>query len=272
MQLEVIKEGSSGPLVLAWEQFLRDEMCYLVEADGFFDAATAEATKAFQQNNNLEADGKVGPKTWGTALQKGFHVVVDPNTDKTSANWPPKPSFGPTDYRTREQTFGHIEFKPSPTAGNPEGVIITNGWAAQHIVEVEVPQLRMIPGIKVGDSLQGAGPKTGLVQLHEKVAKPMIDLWSRWEEAGLLHLVLTWAGMWSPRFVRGSRSTLSNHAYASAFDINAPWNGLQKTPALVGQKGSVRELVPHANELGWYWLGHNDKRPDGMHFEFSRSS
>jgi hypothetical protein len=29
----------------------------------------------------------------------------------------------------------------------------------------------------------------------------------------------------------------------------------------------VRELVPIANELGWYWGGHYRKRLDGMHFE-----
>ena len=85
--------------------------------------------------------------------------------------------------------------------------------------------------------------------------------------------MLTWAGLWNPRFVRGSRRTLSNHAYASAFDINAPWNGLRRQPALVGKRGSVRELVAVANELGWWWGGHGFPpdygRKDGMHFELA---
>jgi hypothetical protein len=36
---------------------------------------------------------------------------------------------------------------------------------------------------------------------------------------------------------------------------------------LVGEKGSVRELVPIANRWGFYWGGHYNGRPDGMHFE-----
>jgi hypothetical protein len=35
----------------------------------------------------------------------------------------------------------------------------------------------------------------------------------------------------------------------------------------VGQHGSVRELVSIANEHGFFWGGHFDKRRDGMHFE-----
>jgi hypothetical protein len=70
-----------------------------------------------------------------------------------------------------------------------------------------------------------------------------------------------------PRFIRGSRSVLSNHAYGSAFDINAAWNPLGATPADVDEKGSVIELVPLAHEFGFYWGGHFNSRPDGMHFE-----
>ena len=69
--------------------------------------------------------------------------------------------------------------------------------------------------------------------------------------------------------VRGSRQTLSNHAFGSAFDINAAWNGLGVIPPLVGQKGSVRELVALANENGFYWGGHFPRR-DGMHFEIAK--
>jgi hypothetical protein len=73
-----------------------------------------------------------------------------------------------------------------------------------------------------------------------------------------------------PRFIRGSHSVLSNHAYGTAFDINAPWNALGVRPALVGKPGSVRELVPLAAEHGFAWGGHFRTRPDGMHFELVR--
>jgi hypothetical protein len=83
-------------------------------------------------------------------------------------------------------------------------------------------------------------------------------------------LVLTWEGSFAPRFVRGSNVTLSNHAWGTAFDINYAWNTLGAQPALRGQKGSVRELVPIANEFGFYWGGHFKGRADGMHFEVAR--
>ncbi|WP_354234540.1 M15 family metallopeptidase [Bradyrhizobium sp. I1.8.5] len=58
-----------------------------------------------------------------------------------------------------------------------------------------------------------------------------------------------------------------NHAFGSAFDINASENRLGARPALVGTRRSTRELVPLANRHGFYWGGHFGSRPDGMHFE-----
>jgi hypothetical protein len=69
--------------------------------------------------------------------------------------------------------------------------------------------------------------------------------------------------------VRGSKTVLSNHAFGTAFDINVNWNRLGTIPALVGQKGSVRELVQIANNNGFYWGGHFTRK-DGMHFEIAK--
>jgi hypothetical protein len=118
-----------------------------------------------------------------------------------------------------------------------------------------------------------------MVLLHELAANPMIDLWQAWDDAGLLDRILTDGGMFCPRLVRGSTSVLSNHAYGTAFDINAPWNGLKREPAHLGMKGCVRELVDIANSFGWWWGGHgwpsaagyfDGSRLDGMHFELAR--
>ena len=66
-----------------------------------------------------------------------------------------------------------------------------------------------------------------------------------------------------------SRFTLSfiESFVGTAFDINVAWNGLGVQPALLGQKGSVRELVEIAFEHGFIWGGWFTNRPDGMHFE-----
>lgn len=190
-----------------------------------------------------------------------------------NADWPARPDFQPLDYNDREGIFGHIECVPKPTPSNPEGVLITNDFA-KNLVRIQVPQLAKIPGMLVNDRWVGRGPKNGMVTLHKLAAQPMLDLWNAWEDEGLLDRVLTDAGMLNTRYVRGSQSVLSNHSYGTAFDINAPWNGLKKVPALLGARGCVRELVELANHYGWWWGGHgwppDYSRLDGMHFELAK--
>jgi hypothetical protein len=60
---------------------------------------------------------------------------------------------------------------------------------------------------------------------------------------------------------------LSNHAFGSAFDINAALNPLGAEPALPGTPGCVYDMVRIAHDHGFYWGGHFSKRRDGMHFE-----
>ena len=81
--------------------------------------------------------------------------------------------------------------------------------------------------------------------------------------------IVGWGGSFAPRFIRGSKTTLSQHAHGSAFDINVPWNGLGARGALVGEKGSVRELVLTAHRHGFYWGGWFTRK-DPMHFEVAR--
>lgn len=189
-----------------------------------------------------------------------------------NVDWPPLPDFSPLGYNEREKVFGHIECVPKPTPGNPEGVLITNDFA-KNLVRIQVPQLAKIPGVTFQGKIVGRGPKNGMVTLHKLAAQPMLDLWNAWEDADLLDRVLTDAGMLNTRYVRGSHSVLSNHSYGTAFDINAPWNGLKRVPAFLGEKGCVRELVELANHYGWWWGGHGwppgYDRLDGMHLELA---
>ncbi|NBV12596.1 MAG: peptidoglycan-binding protein [Sphingobacteriia bacterium] len=250
--MNILKVGSQGAEVTAWQYFLIGKGFYQGQADGDFGPKTLAATQAFQSQNGLHPDGVAGNRTLGIAMQQGFGLLQDPSVDKSGSNWPPKPTqFSPI--LNKDEVFGKIEFVPNPTADNPEGIKITNNWDKTHIETFDVPQLTKIKG-------------SAKVTFH-KAAKPqMIKLWKDWEDAELLHLVLTWAGTWNPRFIRGSRSVLSQHAYGTAFDINVEWNKLGAVPALVGQKGSVRELVKIAQENGFYWGGFFS-RLDGMHFE-----
>lgn len=263
--MKTIKRGAKGPLVRTWQEFLRGHELFMGVADGTFDPATEAATIKFQQLHRLIADGIVGNQTWGRAMVDGLELVKPVGTGKETPNWPPIPTGLTTaSLATRQKLFGAFDYKPAPTADNPEGIKILGNWSSQNITKVTVPQLKGVMG----------APTSGTILWHQKVVDQLLGLFQAWEDADLIHLVRAWAGSWNPRFIRGSRSILSNHAWATAFDINVPGNGLRRQPALVGQPWSVRELVPLANEWGFWWGGHwgydGKGRYDGMHFEVAK--
>jgi len=193
--------------------------------------------------------------------------VTQPGGDRGSASWPPPPpNLQPLyDLAARQRIFGAYQYDPAPVPGNPEHIRIRGTWQQDNIVPVRLPQL-------VGRNVRGA-PRSGTVFWHRLAVKQLLQLWAAWEEAGLLDRVVIYAGDFNARFSRGT-TTLSNHAFGTAFDINCDfntklnWLGVQ--PALVGQYGCVRELVAIANACGFYWGGHfGAGRADGMHFEIA---
>jgi hypothetical protein len=251
--------GLTGDDVRLWEYFLLgiNPLAALV-ADGTFDQATKDETKKFQSKvgfTGRDVDGVVGPSTMGKAMELGFNPLNDNRDDDVGPNWPPAPAAGPLSAADRSKLFGKFAYRAAGTQQNPEAIVITDGWEVSNIVTVEVPQLVGL-----------AGPK-GKVSVHKLIVPQLQRTFAQWEAAGLKNRLLTWGGLWVPRFSRGSRTYLSNHAWGTAFDINVQWNMLGTRPALKGQKGCVRELVEIANQNGFYWGGHFRGRPDGMHFE-----
>lgn len=159
----------------------------------------------------------------------------------------------------RDRRYGPLvgRIVPDPSPDNPERVKMPAGWAEENLVTVVVPELANVPGAN-----------QGRITLHRKVAKPFRQLVDAWKRAGVLEDVISWEGTYVPRFVRGSTSAVSTHAYAASFDLNAAQNGLNQEPAPLGTRGSVLRLVPIAERLGWAWGG-RFKRLDGMHFEYT---
>lgn len=254
--MKVLRPGMTCPEVEAWQNFLVGRGFGIV-VDGDFGTETTNATKSFQKSSGLRDDGVVGNNTYGAAIALGFKLIEDElDDDKYGPNWPPPPSFGPLSASNRTGLFGAFSYVPAPIPGNPEGIRIVDNWATNNIVSIEVPQLKGIVG----------APSSCKVPFHVRGAKQLQELFQSWEDLNLIDRVLTWAGTWNPRFVRGSRTYLSNHAWGTAFDINAAWNGFGATPATLGKKGCVRELVDVALEHGFYWGGWFG-RSDGMHFE-----
>lgn len=256
--MQTIRLGSRGVAVRRWQIFLMGHGFYHGTVDGDFGAHTHQATVAFQTKHRLEADGVVGNRSYGQAMLLGFGAVRDDDTSSSGLNFPPPPSFAPlSSNRDRQQVFGAYAFEPAPTDADPEAIRILDDWEEANIEWVNIPQLAGYRNAK----------RNGDVQFHRLAAPQFVRLWQAWQDEGLLEKVLSFEGTYVPRFVRGSRTVLSNHAFGSAFDINFRWNRLGSVPALMGEQGSVRELVATANRFGFYWGGHFRDRPDGMHFE-----
>ncbi len=255
--MKLLKLGSTGNDVNKWQYFLIGQQLYFGLINGKFDEQTFESTKVFQKMYNLNPDGRVGNYTAGQAMLLGFGLIIDNEIDITSDSFPQKPNFEPlTSNDERQELFGIIKYTSDPKPDNPENIKITNNWASDNITKVTIKQLKAVKGNEAA-------------YFHKKAEKQLVKLFNDWEKHNLIHNVLTWEGAYNPRFVRGSKTTLSNHSFGTAFDINYAWNKLGVTPALVGQKGCVRDLVEIANYNGFYWGGHFTRR-DGMHFEVAK--
>lgn len=268
MSFKLIKKGDRNDFVGDWQTFLRGEGIYLGAIDDDFGNATEQATKKFQKKYGLKDDGIVGDSSYKKAISLGYHssqIIVAPTNND---NVPPKPNFQPiTGNATREKLFGKIEFIAKPTKTNPEGIIITNDFESKNIVRVNLPALS-----------KATGGKYSVMRWHKDCEYQLVKMFERLEKENLHTKILSYAGAFYPRFIRGSRTQLSNHSWGTAFDCNVPQNGLGKKPAMIGEIGCVREIVPIANEYGFYWGGHfgvdsNGKvigRMDGMHFEIAK--
>ena len=255
--MKAITKGDKGPEVKKWQFFLYGQGYTDVSADGDFGDKSLKASIDFQAKNGLVANGIVDNATYLKAMQFGFQLVDDhpANTDENSSAWPPLPDFKPLTQTQLQAMFGKIEFTVNPDGST---IKITNGWEAANKVTIEIPQIKGLPPYN-----------TNKISVHRLVAPQFQRLFNEWEKAGLTKLILSYDGSFLARLIRGNPTTLSNHAYGVAIDINYGWNKLGVIPALKGQVGSVRELVPIANSLGFYWGGHFS-RNDGMHFEIAK--
>lgn len=270
--------------VQRWQYFLRRmRIPQTGMIDGSFGRKTEEGTKIFQIQNGLSASGKVNLATLNKAAEFGYSILPDNHyRDRAAPGYPPRPDdLGSPSNAFRNRTFTCFKFKQLRRSARPdaEAIVITGScdgaisdWSAEMIIDIEVPQLAFAVGY------------AGRVTCHKRAAASIAAVFAAWERADLLHLIRTYEGCFVPRYKReqappggnghGLRQSadveeLSNHAFGSAFDINAGDNGFGEPVQKIGQRGCVRELVEIANQHGLYWGGHFGTT-DGMHFELAR--
>jgi hypothetical protein len=188
-----------------------------------------------------------------------FFSLSAPEPD--NPDWPPKPTnIRPYTSAERIAKFTEFSYIPDPGSYNGDGIKVLNDWDRQNIVMVDIPQLKDL--------------KYPKLQFHRLGATQLQDLWKAWEDAGLLNRITSFDGSYATRYIRHTEDRnprpLSNHAWGTAFDINAAQNAFGQEPAMVGKPGCVRELVEIANQHGFYWGGHFKPHKDGMHFELGK--
>ena len=268
-----LKPGDTGQHIVEWQAFLSGLGYFRNEFYPRFGPKTERATKKFQQGHGLQVTGILDRATMAKARAMGWQGFDEPGSgpvpDQAEGwmdnDWPPpldadhdsEPDIVYRGSAWREATFGKFAYEHAPTSSNPERIRITDGWDRENIIKVKIPQLKNIQH----------SPSRREIFFHKKAASQIQSMFVEWEARGLLPFVKTWAGSFVPRFIRGSRTILSNHAYGTAFDINVPWNMLGHLPARVGEAGTVRPLVKIAEEYGFFWGGRYKRRKDGMHFE-----
>jgi D-alanyl-D-alanine carboxypeptidase len=257
--------GVRSPLAKRWNTFLADHG-WASGAKDLFDFDSQRGTIQFQNhwntnhpNSSITADGVVGNKSLGRAITDWLEDDLTPQSVAAleGKTYPDIPNaLSPiTGKIACDAAFGEIIFER--IAENTDDIRFLNDWPKKFLSTVEVAQLKKIT----------APIKSGKATFHAKAAFQFQALWLAWERKNLLGKVNSYSGSYSPRVIRGSKDRLSLHAYAVAFDINVDSNALSSLPALSGEHGSVVELVPLANALGFYWGGHFNSRLDGMHFE-----
>ncbi|WP_426390331.1 M15 family metallopeptidase [Variovorax sp. R-27] len=272
--MPTLRVNDPGPLAQLWNRFLR-EKGFLSEADwwtspGVFTEASKQATQAFQvmladaakRNNSsvrIAVDGIPGNQTFGYACAITDQDWLNPQAIAAAmdVDYPKRDSSLPdAGEKLQVALFGEIVADPAPEKGK-DAIRIVNGFDKEWIAPFEVPELATITGSKAATTQL----------MHKKAARQIQAVFSAWAALGLLARITTFDGLWVPRYKRGLAPELSNHAWGTAFDINASANWLGHLPAFPGENGSLLPLVPVAQDFCMGWGGLYRRRLDGMHFE-----
>lgn len=249
--MKSISSHSKGILVEKWQYFLLGEG-YNLTVSGVFDEQTLHNTKLFQQHNEINIDGVVGNETFQKAMELGFLLVETSTHVAFDYLLPPLPKFRPTTPYLMKSHLGNFSFIEQVD----QTLAITDNWVKENIVHIEIPDLQLekpLPELK----------------FNKKLDSKIRELFDAWREKNVMHLIKSIDATFELRYIKGHHGILSAHAYGIAMDINKKWNPIGHLPVYKDKIGSVRELVPIANQLGFYWGGHM-KRSEGAHFEFAR--
>ncbi len=269
----VLSVGAFGNDIRRLQEYLNRELTASLIADGSFGGMTKNEVLRFRRKFGLPESPSFDDQCFAVSSPRGFAPpAFDSDPAKKKLSWPPKnPGLTSAPGSLMQTKCGTIAFKHNPVSGNPENIDITNNFVADNITTIDIPELKdcVVPV----DS--GVTKTDGPIRFNKRHTDRLKTLFAEWNRAGLADRILTFDGGFNARLIRGATSAtvanLSNHAWGTAFDINANWNQRKTVPAQMGDRGCVRELVGIAHANGFYWGGHFSTQ-DGMHFEVAAES
>lgn len=86
--MKTLRLGSTGPMVEFLQNILQKLKLYEGNIDGKFNTLTKNAVIKFQNENNLSADGIVGPLTWkafSPYINGGLNFIIPTNINYSSS-------------------------------------------------------------------------------------------------------------------------------------------------------------------------------------------
>jgi peptidoglycan hydrolase-like protein with peptidoglycan-binding domain len=248
---------TESELTKAEQETLYKAGYYLGRVDGVDGPKTQEARKAWVRYQIGLTPAAVGLVASSDTRPTAANATVIPSALTLPDTTAPFAAMTSTE---RAEMFGG--YKWESVIG--DNIRIIGDWESRNVVSVYIPELDGKPLYQVGGTRF-----SGNIRVHKLVAKQWSAFFAAVGALGLTDRIVTFDGAFNARKIRGG-STLSNHAYGTAIDINANWNGLGRTPAGLGATGCLRKLVPIAHKFGIYWGGNFASRPDGMHFEIAK--
>lgn len=130
MKLSLLRQGSTGLEVVTAQNALTKAGFYVV-ADGNFGPLTKAATRLFQRQQGLDADGIIGPDTWEALF-------------KATADAPTKPQGVPSIGGGNVQQIANAPkpVKPAPTTEKSSAVQFKLDDRSAKTIATLLPQLR----------------------------------------------------------------------------------------------------------------------------------
>jgi peptidoglycan hydrolase-like protein with peptidoglycan-binding domain len=249
--MKTLKIGSRGPLVSSLQLWLNRFGPCLV--DGDFGKKTHAIVCIAQRRMGLMEDGKVGPASYTSFMSHGWLPPGFEQPASKESPYPNKPDYKPLTMAQKIEKFGNpgTPYK-NPNSGGP--------------IKVSPKFRSRIRSWPIG--IPGRGNLR--VDVLDVVDLQWAAFFRDLQKEGLQYKILSYAGSWVPRYVRGSTTTYSSHAFGTALDFNAPQNWLGAQPAKKGEVGSLIEIIPIAERYKIYWGGWFS-RVDGMHFESTKT-